>query len=80
MFLMSGKKKNVVSVRLDEKTHNKLSEIQQLLEEIYGSPYSQSDIFKQMISLYHRYLISVDREALNELQRKSLIKALSEDN
>jgi hypothetical protein len=75
---MTTKKKNVISVRLDDDTFKKLEEMKVLLEGISGTTSSHADMFKRMISLYHRYLLSLDKnkEAYQKLQTEALIEAL----
>jgi hypothetical protein len=78
---MTTKKKNVISVRLDDSTYKKLEEMKVLLEGIDGTFSSHGDLFKRMISLYHRYLLSLDehKQDYHQLQNEALIKALTED-
>jgi hypothetical protein len=79
MDISKEKKKSIpVSVRLDAATQEKLEEIINMLEETTDTQHSFSDVWKRMINLYYRYLQNLDKEAIQEVQRQGLLKALTE--
>jgi len=74
------KKKNVVSVRLDDESLLKLQSIQDLLGEKIGLETSYSVTFEAMINLYHKFLTELDKEVIDKYIMNIMIELAKKDN
>ena len=78
MEAIATKKTKVVSVRLSEDTHTRFEYIRNQLSEINSIEISQGNLMSNMIDFYFKYMENVDTEAIAEIQRVALVKALSD--